>query len=308
MIKRIVIGTVVVIAALVAGVVIFGVMRHRAGVRQTANSPVEAAPVGDFGATERLSILPLVEAAAVDAGLRIEHGVSYLVVTDEATILFDVGGNLRREDPSPLAANMDALGIAAEDIDLFVLSHPHFDHTGGLLTARAASDGPPAGPDLSGIPVFVPEAFFYGGTPATVTTEPTVLAEGVATSGTLLYGELFPMSLAGATSPEQMLVVNVAGQGIVLISGCGHPTLTRMVAQAETAFDEPVVGVIGGLHLGDATADDLADEIALMKGLNPVVMGLSPHDSGPAAIEAFRGAFPDVYRDVSVGQAIEIGA
>lgn len=303
MIKRILAGIGIVVVALLAGVVLLGAMRHRAGVRQAASSTVEAAPVGDFGTTEHLTILPLIEEAAGAPGMGTEHGVSYLVVTDEATILFDAGAT-----PSLLAANMAALGVAPEDVDFLVLSHPHRDHTGGVLTARPAPGGPPAMPGLSGAAVFVPEPFFYGEVPATVTTGPAVLAEGVATSGALPFAEPFPLSIGTATSPEQMLAVNVAGRGIVLISGCGHPTLPGMLARAESAFDTPVVGVVGGLHYGGASADDLAGEIALVQGLDPVVVGLSPHDSGPDAIEAFRAAFPDAYHDVGVGAAIDVGA
>ncbi len=49
-------------------------------------------------------------------------------------------------------------------------------------------------------------------------------------------------------TPEQALAVNVAGKGIVLIIGCGHQTLERAVARTEALFDEPLYGVIGGLH------------------------------------------------------------
>ena len=42
--------------------------------------------------------------------------------------------------------------------------------------------------------------------------------------------DVFPFSLVQPQAAEQTLAVNVAGRGIVLISGCGHAGLAAMVA------------------------------------------------------------------------------
>ncbi len=47
---------------------------------------------------------------------------------------------------------------------------------------------------------------------------------------------------------EQALAVNVEGKGIVLVVGCGHQTVPRMLHRASQLFDEPIHGIVGGLH------------------------------------------------------------
>ena len=105
---------------------------------------------------------------------------------------------------------------------------------------------------------------------------------------------------------EQALAIQVAGRGIVLVTGCGHMSLKTLLERAEVAFEAPVVGVVGGLHYGNADALALQPEIQMMQSLNPFVVALSPHDSGPAALDAFAQAFPGAYRRILVGTAIQI--
>ena len=93
----------------------------------------------DFGSTKNLVILPLVDWPVANDGLAGESGVAYLVRTDDATILFDVGMNAQEEDPSPLLRNMRRLDVDLRQIDAIVISHPHGDHTGGGKWARTAS-------------------------------------------------------------------------------------------------------------------------------------------------------------------------
>ncbi|UCF95515.1 MAG: MBL fold metallo-hydrolase, partial [Desulfobacterales bacterium] len=59
-------------------------------------------------------------------GLIAEHGLAFLIETGDRKILFDTGQNLA------LAHNAEVLGIDLHQIDTVVLSHGHYDHTGGL--------------------------------------------------------------------------------------------------------------------------------------------------------------------------------
>jgi 7,8-dihydropterin-6-yl-methyl-4-(beta-D-ribofuranosyl)aminobenzene 5'-phosphate synthase len=47
---------------------------------------------------------------------------------------------------------------------------------------------------------------------------------------------------------EHSLAINVEGKGLVRIIGCGHQTIQRIIERVQTLFDEPVYGIIGGLH------------------------------------------------------------
>lgn len=261
----------------------------------------------EIGETSRLEILPLYEKSGQD-GLQSGHGVSYLIHTDEAAILFDLGNNLTASSPSPLQLNMDGLGISMDDIDMIVLSHNHPDHVGGQnwWTEKTFSIDGMTRPELGNIQVYIPEEMIYPGIEPTVAEMPTLLADGIATTGIITFAQPFPIWLAIPRGDEQALAVNVAGKGIILITGCGHMGLESLLARAEAVFDVPVVGVVGGLHYGNADMASLQTEIQLVRGLDPVVVALSPHDSSATVLDGFALEFQDAYEYISVGEPILI--
>jgi 7,8-dihydropterin-6-yl-methyl-4-(beta-D-ribofuranosyl)aminobenzene 5'-phosphate synthase len=56
------------------------------------------------------------------------------------------------------------------------------------------------------------------------------------------------------------------------------------------------------------TMEEVADNIAELRDLNLAVVGLSGHDSDDAVIDCFREAFGAAYRDVRVGEPIDVAA
>ena len=254
--------------------------------------------------SSRLEIIPLYEATVASRDFISGHGVSYLVRTDSATILLDVGDNPDGASVAPFAQNMEALGISWNEVYRVVISHPHPDHVGGMAAwqKRTISFGELPG-GLGERLVFVPHITTYKG--AIHATAPTLPTPDVATTGVISYLEVWPISLFAPKGGEQALVVHVAGRGLVLITGCGHPGLERLVTRAESLYGERVVGVVGGLHYLNAKADELQPEIEFLRSREPELVALSPHDSAPAALAAFKSAFPDAYYTLSVGESIQ---
>ena len=275
-------------------------------INRDAKAMASAAPL-DFGQTQTLEILPLYEKAA-QPGLQSGHGVSYLIRTDSATVLFDLGNNMTAASPSPLEQNMESLGISMDEIDMIVISHRHPDHVGGQnwWTERTFSLDGMTQPALGSMSVSIPEKMTYPSGNLTLSKAPMQLADGVASTGLIPYAQPFPIWLSTPKGDEQALAVNVAGQGIVLITGCGHMGLDALLARAENAFDVPVVGVVGGLHYGDVDVASLQTEMDLVRELDPVLVALSPHDSGPAVLDGFAAAFPEAYIFIEVGQPIRL--
>lgn len=289
-------------------------------------------PVTDLGTTRSLTVLPLLEWHATTPDLQTDTGVSYLVTTDDQTILFDTGNNSNDADPAPLQNNMATLGVAIDDIDTVVISHAHFDHTGGRLWTGGAISGTTFGigaeqPDLSGKTIVTPVPMSYPGAEPMHGHEPVRIAPGVATTGTI------GRKLFAGWIDEQALAVNVEGKGVVLIVGCGHQTLPRILERAEAIFDAPLYGIIGGLHypvpegrmsrfgidvqrrlasgtgpLSPLEEEDVHREISLLAERNPGVVSLGGHDSSDEAIHWFRDAFGTAYRDLKVGKPIRIGS
>lgn len=281
----------------------------------------------DVGTVKRLAILPLIDWYTVSDDLVGEPGVSYLVRADDTTILFDVGLNERGEHPSPLLRNMAALGVDIADIDAVVISHAHGDHLGGMscqMRRTFALSGESI--DLQGIPAYVPLALSSPTAHVVVVDGPRVIAPGVASTGPIPRQLFF-----FGWTPEQSLAVNVEGRGIVLISGCGHSTIQRIVDRAEMLFDEPICGVIGGLHypvtasrvatfglpvqriLGTGkwpwdpiNREEVEAPIAYLQRRHPQLVALSAHDSCDWSLGAFQTAFGDAYHAVLVGKEIVI--
>jgi 7,8-dihydropterin-6-yl-methyl-4-(beta-D-ribofuranosyl)aminobenzene 5'-phosphate synthase len=281
----------------------------------------------DFGTTRTLEILPLIDWYTQNKNLKGEAGVSYLIKTDETAILFDVGYNSEQADPSPLLHNMKELGIRTDDFDTIFISHNHPDHVGGMkymwrksfsLTSRQM--------ELKEKRVYTPVPMSYPNLTPICLEEPTVISRGVASIGTI-PNQLF---FLGWTM-EQSLACNVEGKGIVLIIGCGHQTLPKIIQRAEDLFDASLFGLVGGLHypvtggrdkmLGigiekyvgtgklpwrPITMDEVKENIEFLKSRNPKLVALSAHDSCDASLTAFRNAFTEAYREIRVGERIKI--
>lgn len=283
-------------------------------------------PIVDFGATKSLSILPLVNWHTRDDSLKGEPGVSYLIKTDNNTILFDVGFNKSKESPSPLEHNMKSLGVKLKDIDTIFLSHPHLDHSGGQqwVNKNTFSIGLDQ-VDLSDKQIYAPTFTTYPTNQVNVIPDPIAIAPGVASLGAisrqLLLGRI----------DEQALVINVEGKGLVIIVGCGHQTVSKILARANQVFREPLYGLVGDLHypipegrlslLGinlqrylasgegphkPITKDIMIQDIELLKQAGLQVIGLGGHDTSDEAINYFSDSFGSVYRLVEVGREITI--
>ena len=303
--RRIALGSLVGLVLFV-GVTFLRLQLAKIQINRTAQTLSTSVPV-EIGETTRLEILPLYENAA-EPGLQSGHGVSYLLRKDSAAILFDLGNNPDASSPSPLEQNMSSLGLTMDEIDMIVISHRHPDHVGGQNwgSRKTFSMDGITQPALGILPVYIPEEMSYPDSNLTLAEMPTRLADGVATTGIISYAQPFPIWLAMPKGDEQALAVNVSGQGIVLITGCGHMGLEALLARAGSVFDVPVVGVVGGLHYGNADSGSLQPEVQFISQLNPVVVAPSPHDSGPAVLDAFAQEFPQVYTPIMVGQSIHI--
>ncbi len=158
-------------------------------------------------------------------GLTSEWGFSCLIEVSGERILFDTGG-----DGSILLRNMGRLGIDPEDLTTIVLSHEHWDHTGGLSdligTNRDAE-------------VYLLASFSESfkneiKNPVMEVHGPAKICDRVHTTGEL-----------GTSIKEQSLVLETKS-GMVVITGCAHPGIAEII-KTVSGFGR-VYGIIGGFH------------------------------------------------------------
>jgi 7,8-dihydropterin-6-yl-methyl-4-(beta-D-ribofuranosyl)aminobenzene 5'-phosphate synthase len=200
-------------------------------------------------------------------------GFACLVETPSETVLFDTGG-----DGVLLLRNMAKLGVDPNAIDVIVLSHIHGDHVDGLATLLDTGIKPA---------VYVPAAFpasfknrLKTRTKLIKVSEPVEILPGVRTTGEI-----------GSAIVEQALVVDTA-EGLVVITGCAHPGIVRMVARAVGPGEGQVALVLGGFHLGGASDAQIEAIISDFRGLG--VQQLAPcHCTGAFARQLFSDAYGD---------------
>ena len=154
---------------------------------------------------------------SANPGLKSGWGFSCLVDSGQK-ILFDTGDNGEK-----LMYNFEKLNIDPKSVDKVVLSHNHWDHVDGLEGFQKLNHK---------AEVIYPEAF----------SQLTEISTGVYSTGAL-----------GMLIKEQALIVK-AVKGNIVITGCAHPGLEKILKAAGQAGE--IYGVLGGFH-GFSNLDEL---------------------------------------------------
>jgi 7,8-dihydropterin-6-yl-methyl-4-(beta-D-ribofuranosyl)aminobenzene 5'-phosphate synthase len=149
-------------------------------------------------------------------------GFSALIENEKALpILFDTGA-----DSATLLHNMEQLDIHPENIGIIVISHAHWDHTGGLSEILKRNE--PA-------ELYLPSSFrsaFPGRKVTVVGKDAIQICENVFSTGEL-------------EGIEQALALKT-DKGIFVVTGCAHPRM-RSILEAASKFGK-VYGIVGGFH------------------------------------------------------------
>ena len=261
-----------------------------------------------------------------------EHGFSMLVTITKAgrehRVLFDAGAS-----PDGVVENMRRLDIDPTSIEAIVCSHGHFDHTTGLDGLRRV-----LGP--TGMPVLIHPHFWRrrrvqlpGRAPFELpTTSATALREVgfdiienqqpsfLLDRSVLITGEVprvsgyepgFPIQQAFIDQvwqpdplvlDDQALIVNVAGKGLIVISGCGHAGMVNISRYARRLTgQQPLHALLGGFHLNGPIFEPLIprvlDDLAL---LDPQVL-VPAHCTGWRAQHAMAARFGEAFVPNSIG-------
>jgi len=159
-----------------------------------------------------------------------------------------------------------------------------------------------------GKPCFLPDKAGAEGFNAEVVMESRLLAAGIASIGPLARSFFF----FGWTE-EQALLAKIKGKGLVIFTGCGHPTIEVILQMVTRLSDKPVYAIGGGLHfpvtsgrgkyrgiqmqmlIGTGkppwrpiTDDDLSSTIKSINAAGPKHVFLSAHDTCDYALKRFQ--------------------
>ncbi len=204
-------------------------------------------------------------------------------------VLFDTGAN-----GATLLDNMVALGLDPRAIEIVVLSHIHRDHTGGLDSLLAVNPQ---------IVVYLPQAF------------PTHFKEKAHTTGATVVEVDAPLEIrSGLWSTGQMRtgmieqgLVARTQDGLVVVTGCAHPGIDKIVARAVQVGQDDIALVTGGFHLGGARQVRIEEIIDKFRRLG--VRQVAPcHCTGSQARKLLHEAFGRDFKACGVGWTWETRA
>lgn len=258
-----------------------------------------------------------------------QHGVSYWLEAERnglsKRILVDVGQN-----PEALLFNVEKLGIPLAETDAIVLTHCHYDHTQGLaqvLKTIGKKNLPViAHPALFRLN-FVTEPFFQhvgvmqgdkpedlkaAGAELVLVSGPLQLMPGLSTTGEVprvtdfeeVGIDLSSLDKNGNVTPDNMpddisLAARVKGKGIVIVTGCSHAGIINILRHS-AARGEFVAGIIGGLHLVEASEERIAKTASTLGEFSPALLAAG-HCTGFRAQAALYAKFGKKFATMGSG-------
>jgi 7,8-dihydropterin-6-yl-methyl-4-(beta-D-ribofuranosyl)aminobenzene 5'-phosphate synthase len=235
---------------------------------------------------DELRIIIVYDNNPFDPRLKTAWGFSALVEYRGKVVLFDTGG-----DGQILLKNMQTLEIDVGRIQSIVLSHGHEDHTGGLSALLIGGFKPP----VYLLPSFS-DTYKRQGEQMTQVIEVTPgqsIGDGILTTG----------EIAGDI-PEQALVIR-NGNGLVVITGCAHPGIVRIIERAIELTGDPVYLVLGGFHLGSKSEPEISNILTDFRRLG--VQKVVPcHCTGERAIAMFVAEYGEDFVKAGVGTVITL--
>jgi len=261
-----------------------------------------------------------------EPGLVAEHGFAALIERARDRILFDTG-----QGPA-LIRNAATLGIDLSTLTSVVLSHGHYDHTGGLLHCVYKNPGvtvvahPKAlnlhfklqkgegAPKSIGIP-HQRELMEHCGARFHLTEDFEEISQGVWFTGYVPRdfshnkdGRLVIPSADGfqpdMIEDDASLLLDTRS-GFVLLLGCAHAGVRNILEYVcRKAGIDRLHAVVGGTHLGFSPQSETYAAIAVLEQFD--VRLLAPaHCTGPGPSGLLQAYFQERFRRAQVGSVFE---
>lgn len=297
---------------------------------------LEREDVAEIGELNSLKITVLTEDSVLyESHYLGQHGVSFLLEgargSDVMRILVDVGQNSQA-----LLSNMKLMNISPSIIDAIVLTHCHYDHTQGVarmlkeigrkdIQVIAHRDifrlnfvTEPYLRHVGIMPGDSREEIEKAGGSLLLTKDPVKLMPGITTTGEVKrqtdfeqVGIALKTIEGGEVVDDQMLddisvVANVNGKGLVIVTGCSHAGIVNIARHAmELTGCEKIEGIIGGLHLVDASDVRIKRTGEELAKLNPEWICVGHCTGFKAQVELYL-TFGEMFSPLQTGMQFEI--
>ena len=256
-----------------------------------------------------------------------EHGFSLMLEHEARKILFDTG------QTDAVIHNLTLLKVHPSEFDAIVVSHGHYDHTGGLF--HILQNGRKRYPLYAHSDIFsprfsvTPDSRHYVGIPYTkdqLTTlgadwqlgrEPREIAPNLWFSGQIPRntdyeaGDKRLVTCCDGTADcpdpiqDDISLFFVTGRGLVVIGGCTHSGLVNTVSHGlKLTGAKKLAGWIGGTHLGPVGKEQQARTLEELERLQPEFV-MAGHCTGFAMMAELSNRFGSRFIPAFVGANTE---
>lgn len=287
-------------------------------------APTPARPV-PTPAPDTPRITVLYDAFGESSALQKDWGFAALIEYGGRRILFDTGN-----DAEVLARNVRAKGIDLTRLDFVVVSHRHGDHMGGLNYVLRVNPTVKVYTPKENFGLFgaaLPGTFYrrnpslpdsmryFGGEPPDTLRFGTPWPQGdfawVTESAEVAPG-LHLLLLRGPWGVDldvmEMSLAIETPQGTVVIVGCGHPTIEKIVQTASETLGQPIHLVVGGLHLLPADDAEIRRIALALRDRWQVALVAPAHCTGEPAFAILQEVFAGRYLYAGLGATLAVGA
>lgn len=216
-------------------------------------------------------------------------GSSYLIDND---ILFDTG-----EKSGFLFNNMKQMGINVNDINTVVISHEHFDHSGGLWDILQKKHG---------LDLYIPSKCSKEFKNATKSYPCNVIEVNSLTeikNGVFVTGQ-FKQSSNAYRVAEQAMVVSTE-KGLTIITGCAHDGIITILEYVMSNIEKNIYLIMGGFHLLDEPIRKIKEIGSKFKEAGVKYLGPC-QCTGEDAVKVFRELYSDRLLDIEIGKTIRV--
>lgn len=215
-------------------------------------------------------------------GLKTEHGISFFIETDNSKILFDTG------ESDSFIHNSELLNIDLSKTDYVVLSHGHYDHSGGFKSLTKVTQD---------FKLFMGKGFFndkyayknnsyeFLGNDFNedfikknnidysfledqvnkITDSVYLITSFNRTYKDEVINPRFKIRTNTGFVPDdfsdEVMIAVDTPRGLVIILGCSHPGVKNMINTAATVLKKPVHAVAGGTHLVESHGESFQKSI-----------------------------------------------
>jgi 7,8-dihydropterin-6-yl-methyl-4-(beta-D-ribofuranosyl)aminobenzene 5'-phosphate synthase len=264
----------------------------------------------------------------INSNLYNEHGLSLYLQIGEMNILFDTGKS------GDFIKNADKLDVDLNNLKYVVLSHGHYDHSGGFTKLVEKIKTP--------YKLIIGKGFFNN--KYRLTEEGTYKYNGNSfdeefvrknnieikyiqqdsfyiTEDIIIFSNFkrnnnyekmnknFQIKEDGKYALdnfEDEIIVSVkSSKGLILIVGCSHIGIVNIIQTIKERINMDIYGIVGGTHLIEADELRLNSTIDFLKENNVQILGLS-HCTGEKALEKIKLEFKDQFVYNNTGNIINI--